>query len=78
VDEDKPGICGVDTRMLTLKVRNQGVMRATLAVGEKDEILNLDVVEMARSLPSISDQDLLGDVTCKGPYHIRGKGPELP
>lgn len=77
VDEGKPGICGVDTRMLTLKVRNQGVMRATLAVGEKDEMLNLDVVEMARSLPSISDQDLLGDVTCKGPYHLRGKGPRI-
>ena len=34
-DEGKPGICGVDTRMLTLKVRTQGVMRATIAVGEK-------------------------------------------
>jgi len=77
VDEGKPGICGVDTRMLTLKVRNQGVMRATLAVGDKNDVLNLDVVEMARSLPSISDQDLLGDVTCKGPYHIRGKGPRI-
>ena len=34
-DEGKPGICCIDTRMLTLKVRKDGVMRATLAVGQK-------------------------------------------
>ena len=76
-DEGKPGICDVDTRMLTLKVRTQGVMRAALAVGERNEVSAVDVVAMARSLPSISDQDLLKEVTCKGPYRIRGKGPRI-
>ena len=77
LDEGKPGICGVDTRMLTLKVRTLGVMRATLAVGKKEEIMGLDVVNMARSLPDISMQDLLGSVTCKRSYHIKGPGQRI-
>jgi len=77
IDEDKPGLCGVDTRMLTLKVRELGVMRATLAVGEKRDLQDLDVVAMARSQADISAQDLLGDVTCKAPYRIEGQGPRM-
>jgi len=77
IDEGKPGLCGVDTRMLTLKVRDQGVMRATIAVGEKKDVQDLDVVGMARSQADISAQDLLGDVTCKAPYRIAGRGPRI-
>jgi len=77
IDEGKPGLCGVDTRMLTLKVREQGVMRATIAVGERREVQDLDVVAMARSQADISSLDLLGDVTCKAPYIINGQGPRI-
>jgi carbamoyl-phosphate synthase small subunit len=63
--------------MLTLKVRQQGVMRATLAVGEKKDVQDLDVVAMARSQADISTLDLLRDVTCKAPYHIEGLGPRM-
>jgi len=76
-DEGKPGICDLDTRMLTVKVRKLGCMRAAVAVGEKSEVYDTDVVEMARSQPSISEQDLLGDVTCPGLYTIHGKGPRI-
>jgi carbamoyl-phosphate synthase small subunit len=76
-DEGKPGICGLDTRMLTVKVRKLGCMRASMAVGEESTFSGIDVVGMARSQPSISEQDLLGDVTCKGPYTIHGKGPRI-
>src|SRR5512137_2857878 len=58
LDEGKPGICGIDTRMLTVKVRVQGCMKAALAVGERSEITGLDVVNKARSQPDISEQDL--------------------
>jgi len=77
IDQGKPGICGIDTRMLTVKVRVQGCMKATLAVGERSEVQDLDVVSEARSQLDISQQDLLGDVTCKMPYHIEGKGPRI-
>jgi carbamoyl-phosphate synthase small subunit len=77
IDEGKPGLCDVDTRMLTLKVRELGVMRATLAVGERRDVQDLDVVAMARSQADISERDLLGDVTCKSPYRIEGRGPRM-
>jgi carbamoyl-phosphate synthase small subunit len=77
IEEGRPGLCNVDTRMLTFKVRNQGVMRAAIAVGEKRDVLDLDVVGMARSQPDISTLDLLGDVTCKSPYRMPGTGPRL-
>ena len=76
-DEGRPGLCGVDTRMLTLKVREQGVMRAAIAVGERSEVEELDVVAMARSQPDISSRDLLGDVSCRAAYRIEGRGPRL-
>jgi carbamoyl-phosphate synthase small subunit len=77
IDQGKQGICGIDTRMLTVKVRVQGCMKATLAVGEKSEVQDLDVVHKAKSQPDISQQDLLRDVTCKTPYHVMGKGPKI-
>jgi len=77
IDEGRQGLCDVDTRMLTLKVRTRGVMRATIAVGEKEEVCGLDVVQMARSSPDISALDLLGDVTCAKPYCIKGSGPRI-
>ena len=76
-DEGKPGLCGVDTRMLTTKVRNYGCMKATIAVGEAKDLKDIDVVEEARTHPSISAQDLLMDVTCKKPYRIPGKGSRI-
>jgi carbamoyl-phosphate synthase small subunit len=76
-DEGRPGLCGVDTRMLTLKVREQGVMKAAIAVGERSEVEELDVVAMARSQPDISSRDLLGDVSCRAAYRIEGRGPRL-
>ena len=76
-EEGRPGLCGVDTRMLTLKVREQGVMRAAIAVGERSEVEDLDVVAMARSQPDISSRDLLGDVSCRAAYRIEGRGPRM-
>jgi len=76
-DEGKPGIYGLDTRMLTIKIRTKGAMRAALAVGEEREVRDLDVVQMARDQPSISSVDLLSEVTCKAPYRIKGSGPRI-
>jgi carbamoyl-phosphate synthase small subunit len=71
-EERKPGIYGLDTRMLTVKIRRLGSMRAALAVGE-----DADVVDLARSQPDISSLDLLSDVTCPAPYRIEGRGPRI-
>jgi len=68
------GIEGVDTRMLTIKTRVQGTLRAALVVGGD---LQDRAVEMARKVPPISDTSLIPAVSCKEPYHIPGKGKRI-
>ncbi len=61
---DVPGIEGIDTRMLTKKIRIYGTMKAALAVGDVDKE---ELIERARTQPSISDIDLVDKVCVKEP-----------
>ena len=68
-----PGIDGVDTRMLTLKTRTRGTMRAALAVEGED----LDAVaKTVRTMP-FPDQarNLVAEVSVQAPVVHRGTGP---
>ena len=76
-EEGVPGIHGLDTRMLTIKIRNQGAMRAALAVGEGPDVIDEDVVGLAKDQPDISSLDLISAVSCKSPYRIPGDGPKV-
>lgn len=69
-DEGKTGIAGVDTRMLTIKTREHGAMRAALINGSDD---GEEAVELARKQPKISEVDLISKVTCPEPYHIKSE-----
>ncbi|MDD1672487.1 MAG: glutamine-hydrolyzing carbamoyl-phosphate synthase small subunit [Methanomicrobiales archaeon] len=69
-----PGMSGVDTRRLTIKIREKGTIRAALIVG--DSTLE-EAITCARSIPSISDQELIPDVSCPAPYRIEGKGKRI-
>ena len=71
-DEKVSGICEVDTRMLTLKTRRHGTMRAAIVVGNDD---GAAACELARSQPL--DKTLVEQVTCKEPYEIAGSGPRV-
>ncbi|MDG6244144.1 MAG: glutamine-hydrolyzing carbamoyl-phosphate synthase small subunit [Methanolobus sp.] len=66
-DEGKPGIAGVDTRMLTIKTREHGTMRAALINGSDD---GEEAVRLARAQKSISDIDLISQVTCPQPFRL--------
>lgn len=55
---DVPGIEGVDTRMLTKKIRIYGTMKAAIGIGVDKE----ELIERARSQPSISEIDLVDKV----------------
>lgn len=66
-EEGKPGIAGVDTRMLTIKTREHGTMRAALVNGSDD---GEEAVRIARSQKSISDIDLISQVTCPEPFRL--------
>ncbi len=69
-DEGKSGIMGIDTRMLTIKTREHGTMKASIVVGNDD---GEEAVRLARQQPDIGNLDLIGKVTCKQPYQIKGR-----
>ncbi|MCK9150355.1 glutamine-hydrolyzing carbamoyl-phosphate synthase small subunit [Methanobacterium alcaliphilum] len=59
-----PGIGGIDTRALTIKIRQHGAMKGALST---EEIDNSELLEMARNQPSIVDVDLVDQVCVKEP-----------
>jgi carbamoyl-phosphate synthase small subunit len=54
------GISEIDTRALTLRIREVGAMRACIS---SEDVPSDDLVGRARAFPSISEQDLVGQVT---------------
>ena len=69
-DEGKSGIMGIDTRMLTIKTRERGTMKAAIIVGSDD---GKEAVRLAREQEDIGSLDLIGKVTCKQPYQMKGQ-----
>jgi len=70
-----PGIWDVDTRMITIMIRDEGAMRASLtptANGSRADVRR--AIELARGAPYIASRDLVSDVTCPHSYHIPGRG----
>lgn len=64
-----PGISGVDTRLLTRRLREGGTVRAALSTkGTQPEVL----VEMARAWPGLDGLDMVQAVTCPQPYTWEG------
>jgi carbamoyl-phosphate synthase small subunit len=65
------GLEGVDTRALTRHLRNHGAMRA---VASTETLQAVDLVERAKSIPTMLGQGLVSLVTSPLPYRwIRGK-----
>ncbi|OUJ19102.1 Carbamoylphosphate synthase small subunit CarA [Methanonatronarchaeum thermophilum] len=73
-DMDTPGIEGIDTRMLTIKTRERGVLKAAVAVGDYSVE---EVVEYAKGAPDIQDLDLVSQVTCEESYRVKGDGSRI-
>ena len=57
-----PGISGIDTRDLTLKIRERGSLRSAITT---ENISDDKLIEMARSQPSIEDKDIVHLVSTK-------------
>ncbi|MFE2757226.1 glutamine-hydrolyzing carbamoyl-phosphate synthase small subunit [Actinosynnema sp. NPDC059335] len=67
------GISGIDTRMLTRHLREQGAMRAGVFSG--DELGTAEeMLERVRSAPPMKGADLAGDVTTPRPYVVEAVG----
>ncbi|MDK2794994.1 MAG: carbamoyl-phosphate synthase small subunit [Archaeoglobaceae archaeon] len=67
---DVVGIEGVDTRMLTKKIRIYGSMKAAIGV----EVEREKLIKIARDQPFISDIDLVDKVCVREPRRIDAKG----
>ncbi|MFE9749738.1 glutamine-hydrolyzing carbamoyl-phosphate synthase small subunit [Saccharothrix saharensis] len=67
------GISGIDTRMLTRHLREQGAMRAGVFSG--DELGSAEeMLERVRTAPQMKGADLAGDVTTPQPYVVEAVG----
>ncbi len=74
-DEGIPGIYGVDTRKLTKKLREKGVMLGILKVCEADEEPDMPkLLEEIKNIQDPNSTDLAGQVTVKQPieYNVGG------
>ena len=68
------GMCGVDTRSLTIRTRVHGTLRAALLVGSDD---GEQAVALARKAATPAEIDPIPEVSCKAPYRIPGKGKRI-
>ncbi len=59
------GIYGIDTRALVRIIRQYGVMKGYIGIGD---ISPVEAVRKARSIPDISELDLVSQVSHKEPY----------
>jgi len=59
-----PGITGIDTRELTLRLRVEGAINGVLTTQDEDEDA---LIERARALPSMAGQDLVQHVAPRAP-----------
>ena len=66
-----PGIEGVDTRMLTRKIRVYGAMKAVLATGDYDRE---KMLKRAVEQPSITEVDLVDKVCVKDVRRLESRG----
>jgi len=66
VQNDVPGISGVDTRWLTRKLRDGGTQKAALSTkGTSSE----ELLKMAREWDGLDGRDMVKEVTCEESYH---------
>ncbi|MBI4507167.1 MAG: glutamine-hydrolyzing carbamoyl-phosphate synthase small subunit [Chloroflexi bacterium] len=73
---DVPAIAGVDTRALTRRLRATGALRAALGFAEAHS--GAELVEQARAVPPLAEQDLVAETTLSAPRRAEaGSGPRL-
>ena len=79
-DQGVTGVSGVDTRAVTRRLRDRGVMMGVIAVGESPE----EALARLRRLPGYDGVDFVEQVTTPKPYeweqplHGRSNRPEEP
>lgn len=62
-----PGIAGIDTRALTLKLRESGTLRGFMHCSDED-VPPEEAIERCKKWPGLDNQDYAAKVTCEKPY----------
>lgn len=70
---DIPGIAGIDTRMLTIKTRKYGTLRAALSTNLNDSDIN-ELLKKVQSMPYPDKYNLVEEVSCKEIKTYEGAG----
>jgi carbamoyl-phosphate synthase small subunit len=70
---DVPGISDIDTRALTIKIREHGTVKAALAI-YKDEIDEEDLIKKVKEMPHPATHNLVDQVSCKKIKPHKGGG----
>lgn len=69
------GLTGTDTRSLTRRLRSRGTLRGVLTCRPKPAH---ELVDQARRVPDLAQQDLVGEATVQAPYQAgSGGGPRV-
>ncbi|EQD25634.1 MAG: Carbamoyl-phosphate synthase, small subunit, partial [Leptospirillum sp. Group IV 'UBA BS'] len=63
---------GIDTRSLTLKIRERGSLRGILTTEDRRPE---ELIEVARAVPSISETDYVKKVASRVPRTLHPEGP---
>ncbi len=66
------GLAGVDTRKLVRHLRVHGLQRGV--IGDSSEGV---LLEKAKAVPYLHEQDLVGQVSCSAPVRLPGSGPKV-
>jgi carbamoyl-phosphate synthase small subunit len=64
---DIPGMAELDTRTLVRHIRSKGAMMGTLS--SDPALSDADLIQMAKTAPTMDGRDLVQAVTCTEPYH---------
>lgn len=74
VDRGIPGIAGIDTRRLTIKLRDQGTLKGYIAASDPPTLSEAEAVAKARAWEGLDGQDYVSKVTCDKPFQWNEDG----
>ena len=63
-----PAIAGVDTRAITLRLRDQGALRGILTTRPESELSDEALVKRVLGTPGLLGRDLIAEVACTEPF----------
>ena len=73
-EQDIPGICGIDTRRLTKKLRDKGTMNGMITT---DAALAADPTSVMEKIKAYTVGDVVSEVTCTEKSVLPGKGKKV-